>query len=106
MNPHYQNGVVDRVQELQRNHPKINPQLTPEQLVRAIVGPILTYVVQEKIFQIPGSQTDHQVISQQIIASLTLKWSLIETAGIEQITRCLLFIFKILVIKQVSLAQR
>ena len=67
------NGMFDRVRELQSHYPEINQQLTPSQLLRAFVGPILTYVVQGKIFQIPGTPTDRQVIVKQIIASLTFK---------------------------------
>ena len=65
--------MFDRVRELQSHYPEINQQLTPSQLLRAFVGPILTYVVQERIFQIPGTPTDRQVIVKQIIASLTFK---------------------------------
>lgn len=67
------NGMFDRVRELQSHYPEINQQLIPSQLLRAFVGPLLTYVVQERIFQIPGTTTDRQVIVKQIIASLTFK---------------------------------
>lgn len=66
------NGVIDQIKMLQNNYPEINQKLSPIQIIRIIVGPILTYISQTKILNIPTEPNDLKLIQKQIITNLTM----------------------------------
>lgn len=66
-------GVLARLQKLQADYPEINQELTPPQLARIFVGPILSYILQNKLLGLAGSNEDLELIQKQIFANLTLK---------------------------------
>ncbi len=68
-----QTGVLSKVQDLQLRFEEINQTLTPAQLVRIFVGPILSYVLQKKLLHFPVNDNDQKLIRKQIIANLTQK---------------------------------
>lgn len=47
--------------------------MTPVQLLRSIVGPVMAYIFQTKLFQVPGDDNDFVLIQQQILHNLTTK---------------------------------
>ncbi|MCC4422508.1 TetR/AcrR family transcriptional regulator [Limosilactobacillus reuteri] len=67
-------GVLVKLQKLQATFPEINPKLTPPQLARIFIGPILTYVLQNKLLGLPVNDDDLDIIQKQILANLTLKY--------------------------------
>lgn len=67
------NGVLNIINKLKQSYPEINQALTTTQLLRSIIGPIMAYVFQTKLFQVPAEANDLAVIERQIIDSLTLK---------------------------------
>ena len=69
------NGVLPRIKQLQERYPKINPSLTPVQLLRSIVGPVMAYIFQTKLFNVPAADNDLVVVQQQIINNLTKQGS-------------------------------
>lgn len=66
-------GVITQLTEIQGKFSEINQSLSPFQMLRIFIGPILVYSLQNKLFQIPGSDDDIELIQKQIIANLTLK---------------------------------
>ncbi len=66
-------GILTKLQKLQADFPEINQELTPPQLARIFVGPILTYVLQNKLLGFAGSEEDLKLIQKQILVNLTLK---------------------------------
>lgn len=67
-------GVLVKLQKLQATFPEINPKLTPPQLARIFIGPILTYVLQNKLLGLPVNDDDLDIIQKQILVNLTLKY--------------------------------
>lgn len=67
-------GIFVKLQKLQATFPEINPKLTPPQLARIFIGPILTYVLQNKLLGLPVNNDDLDLIQKQILANLTLKY--------------------------------
>lgn len=65
-------GMFTQLQDLQKSYPEINQELTPAQLLRAIMGPLMIYVIQLKIFKVPAVENDLTIVQKQIIANLTL----------------------------------
>lgn len=66
-------GVLAKLQKLQATFPEINQTLTPPQLARIFVGPILAYVLQNKLLGLASSDGDLELIQKQILTNLTLK---------------------------------
>lgn len=66
-------GVLAKLKALQAEFPEINQELTPPQLVRIFVGPILAYVLQHKLLGLAGGDEDLDLIQQQILTNLTLR---------------------------------
>lgn len=67
------NGIEARIKRLKERYPEINQSLTPIQIIRSIIGPMLVFVLQTKLFQVPAEDNDLEVIQQQIINGLTVK---------------------------------
>ncbi|MCC4411947.1 TetR/AcrR family transcriptional regulator [Limosilactobacillus reuteri] len=67
-------GVLVKLKKLQGQFPEINPKLTPLQLARIFIGPILTYVLQNKLLGLPVNNDDLDIMQEQILANLTLKY--------------------------------
>lgn len=70
---HGDDGILKKLQKLQADFPEINQELTPPQLARIFVGPILVYVLQNKLLGLAGSEEDLKLIQKQILVNLTLK---------------------------------
>lgn len=68
-------GLYQRLKEIQMSYPEISQELTPVQLVRAFIGPLITYVMQVKLFNQPSTnkQLDLRMMHAQILAGLTTK---------------------------------
>lgn len=66
-------GVLAKLKALQAGFPEINQELTPPQLARIFVGPILAYVLQHKLLGFAGGDGDLDLIQQQILTNLTLR---------------------------------
>lgn len=66
-------GVLAKLQKLQADYPEINQELTPPQLARIFVGPILAYILQNKLLGLVGNDEDLDLIQKQILTNLTLK---------------------------------
>lgn len=67
-------GVLAKLRKLQTDYPEINQELTPPQLARIFVGPILAYILQNKLLGLAGSDADLELIQKQILNNLTLKY--------------------------------
>lgn len=67
------NGFLIQMTKVQESFPEVNQELTPLQIARIFIGPVLTYALQTQLFKAPGSQADLALIQRQIIACLTLK---------------------------------
>lgn len=67
------NGVLAIINEFKQHYPEINQSLTVIQLLRSIIGPVMAYVFQTKLFQVPAEDNDLIVIERQIINNLTIK---------------------------------
>lgn len=67
-------GILAKLKQLQNDFPEINSKLTPPQIVRIFVGPILTYVLQNKLLGLPVNNDDLELIQKQILANLTLDY--------------------------------
>lgn len=65
------NGVLLRIKQLQERYSEINSALNPVQLLRSIVGPVMAYIFQTKLFNVPAADNDLVVVQQQIINNLT-----------------------------------
>ncbi len=64
-------GVLPRVQQLQKQYPEINQSLTTVQIIRSIVAPVMTYILQINLFHVPSDSNDVALIEQQILNNLT-----------------------------------
>lgn len=72
-----ENGLLAKVAKLQTEYPAINPQLSPAQIIRIFLGPLVVYIAQTQLFggkkkEQPG---DLEIIHHQIMAGLTGKLS-------------------------------
>lgn len=65
------NGVLEFVNKFKQSYSEINHDLSSVQLLRSIIGPVMAYVFQTKIFQVPAEDNDLALIEQQIINNLT-----------------------------------
>lgn len=65
--------VLSKLKKLQTSFPEINQELTPAQLARIFIGPILTYILQNKLLGLPVNESDLVLIQKQILVNLTLK---------------------------------
>lgn len=67
-----QSSLPKIIQDLQKRIPEINSDLSAIQVARLILGPILAYIVQERLFKIKStaSKVDQNLIKKQIIAGL------------------------------------
>ncbi|MCC4397521.1 TetR/AcrR family transcriptional regulator [Limosilactobacillus reuteri] len=72
----YQDFFANNVEILAKfnTYPEINPKLTPPQIARIFIGPILVYVLQNKLLGLPVNDDDLDIIQKQILANLTLKY--------------------------------
>lgn len=69
-------GIFNNVKKLQKNYPEINQSLTPEQIMRCVIGPLITFIGQQLLSRNGKSEIspqDLRLIQTQIIAGLTLK---------------------------------
>ncbi|MDY3702053.1 MAG: TetR/AcrR family transcriptional regulator [Limosilactobacillus coleohominis] len=66
-------GIIPKIQKLQETFTEINQQLTVFQIARIFIGPILTYVLQNKLLRLPVDDSDLDLIQKQILTNLTLK---------------------------------
>lgn len=66
------NGVMTRLEDMQKTFPQINQQLTPLQMARIFVGPIAAYVFQNKLLDLPANDNDLELIKKQILNNLTM----------------------------------
>ncbi|MBB1078508.1 TetR/AcrR family transcriptional regulator [Limosilactobacillus sp. STM2_1] len=66
-------GTLHQIAELRAAYPEINQSLTPVQILRSIIGPVIIYIFQTKLFQIPAADNDLSIIERQIINNLTKK---------------------------------
>lgn len=66
------NGVLTRLQDMQKTFSQINQQLTPPQMARIFVGPIAAYVFQNKLLGLPANANDLELIKKQILNNLTM----------------------------------
>ncbi|MCC4435472.1 TetR/AcrR family transcriptional regulator [Limosilactobacillus reuteri] len=67
-------GIFAKLKEFQVNFPEINSVLTPPQITRIFIGPILTYVLQNKLLGLPVNNDDLELIQKQIIINLTFDY--------------------------------
>ena len=72
----YQDFFANNVEILAKfnTYPEINSKLTPPQIARIFIGPILVYVLQNKLLGLPVNDDDLDIIQKQILANLTLKY--------------------------------
>lgn len=66
-------GIIPKIKKLQETFTEINQQLTVFQIARIFIGPILTYVLQNKLLRLPVDDSDLDLIQKQILTNLTLK---------------------------------
>lgn len=68
-------GLFNKLNKLKKTYPEINPALSPEQMIRAILGPLLVYILQTKLLNLTPTDQDFdlRLIHQQIRAGLTAK---------------------------------
>lgn len=67
-------GILVKLQKLQAQFPEINPKLTPPQIARIFIGPILVYVLQSKLLGLPVNDDDLDIIQNQILTNLTFDY--------------------------------
>lgn len=66
-----QSGSNDFLQEIKDRFPEINQSLSTVQFVRVLLGPIISYVLQNRVFDLKSSQQeDMKLIKKQIMAGL------------------------------------
>ncbi|CUR40165.1 Transcriptional regulator, TetR family [Limosilactobacillus reuteri] len=72
----YQDFFANNVEILAKfnTYPEINSKLTSPQIARIFIGPILVYVLQNKLLGLPVNDDDLDIIQKQILANLTLKY--------------------------------
>lgn len=66
-------GIIPKLNQLQKTFTEINQQLTAFQIARIFIGPILTYVLQNKLLGLPVDDSDLTLIQKQILVNLTLE---------------------------------
>lgn len=68
-------GLFQRIRQLQQHYSAINQSLTPVQIIRIFLAPMLAYILQVRLLKItsPDDSIDRRIIQQQIIAGLTAK---------------------------------
>lgn len=67
-------GILAKLASLQQRFSEINTQLTPIQIARIFIGPLIAYVFQEQMLpdsSMTSQQSDLQLVQQQILAGLT-----------------------------------
>lgn len=67
-------GILAKLASLQQRFSEINTQLTPIQIARIFIGPLIAYVFQEQMLPdslITSQSNDLQLVQQQIFAGLT-----------------------------------
>lgn len=66
-----QSGSNDFLQEIKDRFPEMNQSLSTVQFVRVLLGPIISYVLQNRVFDLKSSQQeDMKLIKKQIMAGL------------------------------------
>ncbi len=66
-----QSGSNDFLQEIKDRFPEINQSLSTVQFVRVLLGPIISYILQNRVFDLKSSQQeDMKLIKKQIMAGL------------------------------------
>ncbi|WP_308557850.1 TetR/AcrR family transcriptional regulator [uncultured Lactobacillus sp.] len=65
-------GILTSIKNMQQHYPEINQNLSPEQIIRIIVAPVITLSLQENLFGIKSKNTtdDLKLVKKQIIAGL------------------------------------
>lgn len=66
-------GLAKQLTTIQHLFPEINQDLTAAQLGRIFIGPILAYILQVNLLNIPAHDRDQSLIEKQILADLTIK---------------------------------
>lgn len=70
------NGFYKKVEELQASYPEVNQSLTPQQIIRIAIGPMLAFIAQIQItsskLSVDDDSLDFQLLCRQIIAGLTV----------------------------------
>lgn len=68
-------GLFAKLNQLKNDYPEINPDLTPEQMIRIAFGPLIAYVLQTKLLNLAPTdrEFDLRIIHHQIKAGLTAK---------------------------------
>lgn len=66
--------MLGYLEELKVRFPHLNQELTPLEIIRSFIGPLLAYFAQCFIIEVPKANQAHDLdlISQQILASLTI----------------------------------
>lgn len=67
-------GIIPKLNQLQKTFTEITQRLTAFQIARIFIGPILTYVLQNKLLGLPVDDSDLTLIQKQILANLTLEY--------------------------------
>ena len=67
-----QDGIFSDLQKLKDNFPEINQQLSPLEILRIFLGPMIVYIFQNQLFQaeVENYHQDLELIKRQIIAGL------------------------------------
>lgn len=67
-----QEGIFSDLQKLKDNFPEINQQLSPLEILRIFLGPMIVYIFQNQLFQaeVENYHQDLDLIKRQIIAGL------------------------------------
>lgn len=67
-----QEGIFSNLQKLKDNFPEINQQLSPLEILRIFLGPMIVYIFQNQLFQaeVENYHQDLELIKRQIIFGL------------------------------------
>ena len=67
-----QDGIFSDLQKLKDNFPEIDQQLSPLEILRIFLGPMIVYIFQNQLFQaeVENYHQDLELIKRQIIAGL------------------------------------
>lgn len=67
-----QEGIFSDLQKLKDDFPEINQQLSPLEILRIFLGPMIVYIFQNQLFQaeVENYHQDLELIKRQIIAGL------------------------------------
>lgn len=67
-----QEGIFSNLQKLKDNFPEINQQLSPLEILRIFLGPMIVYIFQSQLFQaeVENYHQDLELIKRQIIFGL------------------------------------